>query len=86
MMNIVDVEINSSGKGSRNKIGAVLRFHGVQKLNVSKVKIGESSGIDLYLTNGEPITTLSDVTFKNSAGLKANNNEYKSENIVITKE
>ena len=82
IMTIKDVEINNSGKGKRNKIGAVLRFHGVQKLNVDNVRIKDSEGIDLFMTNGEPITKISNVTFTNSSGLKTNDEPYESENIV----
>ncbi|MEQ9298145.1 MAG: polysaccharide lyase 6 family protein [Cyclobacteriaceae bacterium] len=83
IMTIKDVEIHNSGKGARNKTDAVLRFHGVQKLNLDNVKISDSKGVDLYLTNGEPITNMSNITFVDSDGLKANNDEYQAENIVV---
>ncbi|MEL7002234.1 MAG: polysaccharide lyase 6 family protein [Bacteroidota bacterium] len=82
IMTLSNVEIKNSGKGKRNKIGAVLRFHGVQKLQVDNVKITDSEGVDLFMTNGEPITKISNVLFTNSAGLKTNNEPYESENIV----
>jgi len=85
IMTLSDVEINNSGKGKRNKIGAVLRFHGVQKLNLDNVRIRDSEGIDLFMTNGEPITKISNVTFTNSSGLKTNDAPYESENIVSNK-
>ncbi|MEO1253580.1 MAG: hypothetical protein AAFY41_01660, partial [Bacteroidota bacterium] len=72
-------------KGKRNKVDAALRFHGVQKLNVSKVQFAESNGIDLFMTNGEPITNLSDIEFKKSSGLKTNNQSYSAKNITNTK-
>ncbi len=81
IMTIKNVEINNSGKGKRNKADAVLRFHGVQKLVVDDVRINESKGIDLYMTNGEPITILSNVIFTKSEGLKTNGEPYHSENI-----
>lgn len=84
-MTIRDVEIIDSGKGKRNKVGSVLRFHGVQKLIVDNVKISDSQGIDLFMTNGEPITKLSNITFINSEGLKTNDEPYESENIVVKK-
>ncbi len=83
IMILRDVEISNSGKGQRNKIGAVLRFHGVQKLDLDNVKIIDSRGIDLYMTNGEPITKLSNITFTNSEGLKTNDEPYQSENIIV---
>ena len=83
IMTISDVEINNSGNGKRNKIGSVLRFHGVQKLMVDNVRINDSKGIDLHMTNGEPITKISNVTFSNSSGLKTNGEPYESKNIIM---
>lgn len=83
IMTIKGVEIKNSGKGKRNKIGAVMRFHGVQKLHIDGVRISDSEGIDLFMTNGEPINNISNVTFTNSPGLKTNDQLYESENIVI---
>ena len=85
IMTIKDVEINNSGKGKRNTTGAVLRFHGVQKLSIDNVKINDSKAMDLFMTNGEPITKISNVTFTNSDGLITNNEPYESDNIVINK-
>jgi poly(beta-D-mannuronate) lyase len=68
--------------GSRNKTGASLRFHGVQRLNISDSKWNESAPIDLHLTNGEPITVIKDVVMKNTGQIRANKNEYKTENVV----
>jgi len=50
---------------------------------VSKLKVDSSKGIDLFLTNGEPITNISDVQFVNSPGLKANNDAYEATNISM---
>ena len=83
IMTLENVKISDSGKGKRNKVGAVLKFHGVQKLNVNNVQISDSKGIDLFMTNGEPITKLSNITFNNSVGLKTNNEPYEAENIVM---
>jgi len=85
IVTIKDIEINNSGHGKRNNIGAVLRFHGIQRLNVDNVKINDSKGIDLFMTNGEPITKLSNITFSGSEGLKANDEPYQAENIVVNK-
>ncbi len=83
IVSVSDVEIINSGKGKRNKVDAVLHFHGVQNLNISGVQITDSKGIDLFMTNGEPITKVSNVTFTNAAGLKTNGEPYESENIVV---
>lgn len=82
IVTVSDVKINNSGRGSRNKVEAALRFHGVQKLKIEEVKFTESAGIDLFMTNGEPITKVSNVQFTNSNGLKTNGEPFQSENIV----
>ena len=81
MMLVKDIEIINSGHGKRNNANATLRFHGVQKLDVDNVKIKDSKGVDLFMTNGEPITHLSNITFINSGGLKTNDEPFESENI-----
>lgn len=86
IVTISDVEITNSGKGKRNKIEAVLRFHGVQKLNMNNIQISESKGVNLFMTNGEPITKLSNITFTNSTGLKTNGQPFESENITTNKQ
>ena len=79
-----NVQIKNSGKGKRNQVGAVLKFHGVQKLRVDQVSIEDSQGIDLFMTNGEPITKLSNIAFINSGGLVTNHDGFESENITTT--
>lgn len=82
IITVKDVNIINSGKGKRNKTGVALRFHGVQKLLVDNVQLEESKGIDLFMTNGEPITKISNITFTDSEGLKTNNEPFESKNIV----
>ncbi len=82
IVEISEVEVISGGVGSRNKLGSSFRFHGVQKLIVDDVKVTESEKFDLFMTNGEPITKLSDITFINSKGLTTNGEPYQVENIV----
>lgn len=76
-------EFTNTGLGSRNKSGASLRFHGVQKLLVSDSQWTSSAPLDLYLTNGEPITVISNVVMKDTGQIRANKNEYEIENAVF---
>lgn len=85
IVTVSGIAINNSGKGKRNKADAALRFHGVQKLKVDKVDFTGSAGVNLFMTNGEPITKISNINFKNSSGLKTNGEPYESENIVSSK-
>ncbi len=75
-------EFNNTGHGERNKSKASLIFHGVQNLHISNSEWNESAPLELYLTNGEPVTMIKDVVMKDSGKIRANNNEYKTENIV----
>ena len=85
IVTVRDVSIKNSGKGKRSKTNATLRFHGVQKLLVDNLNIEKSNGIDLFMTNGEPITKLSNITFSGSGGLKTNDEPYESKNIFYRK-
>jgi poly(beta-D-mannuronate) lyase len=76
---IVTVEGNSfanTGLGRRNKSGASLIFHGVQKLNISNSTWDKSAPLELFLTNGEPITVIENVVMKDTGQIRANNEDY----------
>ncbi len=85
IMTVKDLKISNCGHGMRNSANATLRFHGVQKLDVDNVSITNSKGIDLFMTNGEPITQLSNISFTQSGGLKTNGEPYVANNIIINK-
>ena len=85
IITVSDVQIKNSGKGKRNKVAAVFKFHGVQKLHIDQVQIEDSQGINLFMTNGEPITKISNVAFVNSSGLQTNHDGYLAENITNTR-
>ncbi|MBT8084018.1 MAG: polysaccharide lyase 6 family protein [Woeseia sp.] len=70
------------GLGNRNKIGASLKFHGVQKLDISDSTWDSSAPLELYLTNGEPITVIQDVVMTNTNKIRANNSEYETKNVA----
>ena len=75
-------EFTNVGLGRRNKAGASLKFHGVQKLHISDSNWNRSAPLELFLTNGEPITIIKDVVMNGTPGIRANNNEYKVENVL----
>jgi poly(beta-D-mannuronate) lyase len=74
-------EFTNVGLGSRNKIGASLKFHGVQKLHISDSNWSDSAPLELFLTNGEPITVIEDVVMTDTPEIRANNDRYKTKNI-----
>ena len=75
-------EFTNTGLGARNKSGASLKFHGVQRLNILNSRWNNSAPLDLYLTNGEPITVIKDVVMKDTGPIRANNDEYEIDNVV----
>lgn len=82
---IVTVEGNSftnTGLGRRNKSGASLIFHGVQRLSISDSTWDSSAPLELFLTNGEPITIVEDVVMKDTGQIRANNDEYTIRNVT----
>jgi len=83
IVKIDNVNVANSGKGTRNRTNASFRFHGVQRLNFSNSIITESAPINLYLTNGEPITEIEDIQLTRTPAIKSNNNEYKASNVRV---
>lgn len=79
---IEDSEFTNTGLGARNKSEASLLFHGVQNLQVSNSRWSNSAPLELYLTNGEPITKIKDVVMNDTAPIRANNNQYEVDNVV----
>ena len=79
---VANNEFSNVGLGQRNKTGASLKFHGVQKLYITDSNWNESAPLELYLTNGEPITVIKDVVMRGTPGIRANNNEYQVENVL----
>ena len=70
------------GLGSRNKSGASMLFHGVQKLDIADSAWNDSAPLELFLTNGEPITRIKDVVMTGTAPIRANNDSYELDNVI----
>ena len=81
MVTVTDNKLTNVGKGSTHRSGASMYFHGVQKLNISNTTWDNSAPLELFLTNGDPITVIEDVVLKNSGKIRANNNGYKALNV-----
>lgn len=74
-------EFANAGLGKRNKSRASLKFHGVQKLHIRDSKWRGSAPLELYLTNGEPITMIDSVVMTDTDAIRANNDSYKARNV-----
>ncbi|MYA35818.1 MAG: alginate lyase [Gammaproteobacteria bacterium] len=75
-------EFANIGLGPQNRSAASLKFHGVQNLRISDSNWSDSAPIELFLTNGEPITVIENIVMTNTAEIRANNDEYTIENVV----
>ena len=82
MVAIEGNEFANIGLGAQNKSAASLKFHGVQNLRISDSNWSDSAPIELFLTNGEPITVIENIVMTNTAEIRANNDEYTFENVV----
>lgn len=82
IVTIEATEIVNTGLGSRNKSGASLLFHGVQNLHIANSSWENSAPLELYLTNGEPITVIEDVVLRGTPAIRANRDEYTVRNVT----
>ena len=70
------------GKGSTHRSGASMYFHGVQKLNISNTTWDQSAPLELFLTNGGPVTVIKDIVLKDTGKIRANNSGYETKNVT----
>lgn len=75
-------EFVNAGLGARNKSRASLKFHGVQKLYISNSTWERSAPLELYLTNGEPVTAIRDIRMKDTGGIVSNLDGFIAENVT----
>ena len=81
-LRISDCTFHNVGKGKRNQTGAALYIHGSQVTSISGSLFAGSRALELYLTNGEPITRIIDCKFIDSGGIISNNQFYISQNVT----
>ncbi|GAC35218.1 chondroitinase-B domain-containing protein [Paraglaciecola polaris] len=82
MVTVTNNTLSNVGKGSTHRSGASMYFHGVQKLNISHTTWDKSAPLELFLTNGEPITVIEDVEMKDTGKIRANNTEFEAKNVT----
>ncbi|MEM8682812.1 MAG: polysaccharide lyase 6 family protein [Pseudomonadota bacterium] len=82
VVNVSNNRFSNVGLGSRNKSGASMLFHGVQKLHIADSTWNDSAPLELFLTNGEPITRIEDVVMTGTAPIRANNDGYEVDNLI----
>ncbi|WP_017446147.1 polysaccharide lyase 6 family protein [Gayadomonas joobiniege] len=82
MVTVTNNRLINVGTGKTHRTGASMYFHGVQKLHISDTEWTDSAPLELYLTNGEPITVIEDITLKGTPKIRANKPDFKTKNIV----
>ncbi len=83
IVSIMGNEFSNVGNGSRNRTGASLKFHGVQRLEIADSNWTSSAPLELFLTNGEPITRIADVVMRDTGPIRANKSDYELENVIF---
>ncbi|AZQ62761.1 alginate lyase [Flammeovirga pectinis] len=80
---ITKCDFTDVGNSKRNKDNSSLAFHGVQNLQVADCNWKDSAPVQLFLTNGEPISNLNNCVFDNTEQIISNNNSYTTKNIQV---
>ena len=68
--------VTKVGVGKRNKTVASLAIHGVQISTVRNSEFTDSKPINLFLTNGEPVTSIVNNKFNPEIQIVSNSNDY----------
>ncbi len=79
MLSISDCQFENVGSGTNTSIST----HGVQVNSIHNIKMNACNYIDVFLTNGGPVTKITNVIFQNSKGLKYNIKPLVIKDIVI---
>ena len=80
---VKDNTLTNVGNGSTHRSGSSMYFHGVQKLSISNTTWKQSASPKLFLTNGDPITVIKDISLIDSGAILSNKDSYISENISV---
>ncbi|MCL4116255.1 UNVERIFIED_CONTAM: hypothetical protein GTU68_048566 [Idotea baltica] len=83
MLKMDQCQLANVGQDNRNKIGASIAMHGVQKANIENNRFEDSEPIKLHMVVGDPITNIVDCTFLNTPTIIANEEPYHTKNLVF---
>jgi poly(beta-D-mannuronate) lyase len=75
---------NESGKGSRNKSGGILQLYGVQLTRIINSIFNQCAPVKVFVTNGEPITKISNNNIYPEAHIQSNSRELNIENLTFS--
>ena len=79
--NISDCKFEDCGRGKRNKQKASILFHGVQKALIENCSWKDSAPLNLFMTNGEPITKIKNCEFNSTGKIISNNQDFTQEGL-----
>lgn len=82
MLTIENSTFENVGLHKRNNIGASIYLHGVQLVNINKNTFNGSRPIKLLLTNGDPVTNITNSQFINTPKIIANDAPYHTANLI----
>lgn len=77
--------LDNVGHDKRNKGNNAIHLHGTQFADFSNLEIKNSKKINLFLTVGDPVISLDDITIEKGEEIKSNDENYIRKNIVIKK-
>ncbi|MCU4157107.1 polysaccharide lyase 6 family protein [Carboxylicivirga sp. A043] len=81
-LKVNECQLSNVGNGKRNKECGSMMVHGVQVCYINNTRFVNSKPLNLHLTNGEPITKLTNCDFDKS-GVIFNNKEFEVDNVTI---
>lgn len=81
IIRIQDSELYNVGNAERNSLEASIRMHGVRNALVENCSFHDSQPVNLYLSNGDPVTVLRGLDFHQPKGIVSNSDQYKTGNI-----
>ncbi|WP_372652662.1 chondroitinase-B domain-containing protein [Draconibacterium sp.] len=77
-----DCNITNCGWDKRNDVKGSIYIHGVQVADISDSDFKNSAPFILHLTNGEPITSISNINIHPKANIESNSNDYTLKNLT----
>ena len=82
ILNLNNTTFDNVGHDKRNRADAAVRLHGVQLAHMNNLAFKKSKKLGLHLVVGEPVISIKNTSFENSAGLTSNDNAFVKENVT----
>lgn len=76
-LTISNCKITNCGNGKRNKEHHAISLHGVQWASIDQLNMIESADFNLFLSNGEPVTKISNLNIYPKGDIVSNSKKYQ---------